>query len=71
MSAATYHASCGGPLLRLKVDSLVLAAFRALLLDARQLNATGTVSELAQERASNRTKRKGAHDESSSMSSSS
>jgi hypothetical protein len=47
MSAATYHASCGGPLLRLKVDSLVLAAFRALLLDARQLNATGTVSELA------------------------
>jgi hypothetical protein len=36
---ATHHAGCGGSLLRLEVDGLVLAAVHALLLNARQLDA--------------------------------
>lgn len=48
-SVVTHHTSRGGSLLRLEVDGLVLAAFHALLLDARQLDAV-TVSELIQSR---------------------
>jgi hypothetical protein len=59
----THHTSRSRSLLRLEVDGLVLAAFHALFLDARQLDAS-TVSKLAQKQASQSTKRRLAHDES-------
>jgi hypothetical protein len=71
VTVVTHHARRGRSLLRLEVHGLVLAAFHALLLDARQLDAkVQLASWLKKKRASQSTKRKCAHEDSSSMSSS-
>jgi hypothetical protein len=51
VAVVTHHARRGRSLLRLEVHGLVLAAFHALLLDARQLDARAQLASWLKKKA--------------------